>query len=392
MWLSWLGPAVGSADRARVLERDVPILSRYFSSAAELQVDPDAARSAVNGAALYDLLRAAATTVLHEKLGARYTLDFENRACVAECTHYRDDAIGRHAGAAGAREHEEAGRDAEEDEEEEETVTDDFYSEYFIFQLETGCYDAELVMDYLRRYRGDVQAAAAAYRRELTSHAEADPAANGVEAAEDNAAVRRSREEDQAVGLATQRGEQVALLQQQQQPGTALQVQVQVHSEEEEEEEANLSLDASEFWTALTDSRTNATSEAGDECDTICAICLAGQEHGGAARVQLGCSHMFHHSCIKRCVDLHAGALCCPLCRCVTYTTARRRVMEASAEAEAAAAAVVASGDRHRQRLQERLQERRAMRAAAAARAASSSGGGGGGGGGDSSSSIGAEE
>eukprot|EP01046_Picozoa_sp_COSAG06_P013466 COSAG06_NODE_817_length_12118_cov_6.463683_1_plen_281_part_10 len=251
VWLSWLGPAVGSADRARVLERDVPILSRYFSSAAELQVDPDAARSAVNGAALYDLLRAAATTVLHEKLGARYTLDFENRACVAECTHYRDDAIGRHAGAAGAREHEEAGRDAEEDEEEEETVTDDFYSEYFIFQLETGCYDAELVMDYLRRYRGDVQAAAAAYRRELTSHAEADPAANGVEAAEDNAAERRSREEDQAVGSATQRGEQVALLQQQQQPGTALQVQVHSHSEEE----ANLSLDASEFWTALTDSR-----------------------------------------------------------------------------------------------------------------------------------------
>ena len=156
---------------------------------------------------------------------------------------------------------------------------------------------------------------------------------------------------------------------QQQQPSQE-QLQVQHFFGSEDAVSSEIDSAGDEFWTIA------STRAASNDSASMCAICLAALHHSESCVlattpegqppnvVQLHCSHSFHKSCIARCIDQLGGSLCCPLCRTVFYTAARRHVMEATAEAEAAAAAIAESGDRHRQRLQQRLEARRARRAA----------------------------
>lgn len=204
-------------------------------------------------------------------------------------------------------------------------------------------------MDYLRRHRGDVREAAAEYRREL-------------------AGATSDRAEETSTDMDTltiqQRQVHQAQLQQHQR-------RLSASGEVSFQDSGSESTSDCEFWTVLLDA--GCTNAADHERAPVCAICLAGLHPQSAfsstttehelrnVAVQLRCSHAFHRHCIDRCVE--DGSLCCPLCRTVFYTTARRHVMEATADAEATAAAVAASADRHRQRLQQRLQERRTLRA-----------------------------
>jgi hypothetical protein len=199
-------------------------------------------------------------------------------------------------------------------------------------------------MAYLRRHRGDVRAAAADYHNVLTK-----------------------TQLDTGVAVETRAGSPPTTQTLMQQTSPQLQ-QSPVDSDE-----SGTGLSSDEFWKILTADIDPMCSA----CDPapMCAICLTGlhpqsglclarTERQRADVAQLRCSHTFHRSCIARCIDIESGSLCCPLCRTVFLTTARRHLMQAAAEAEAAAAAVAASGDRHRQRLQERLEVRRARRAA----------------------------
>jgi len=191
------------------------------------------------------------------------------------------------------------------------------------------------VMEFLRRHRGDVRAAAADYHNEVTN---------------------------------TQVGPGIAVETAVRSPTTAQtpmqQTSLRLQQSVVDSDESLAGSPGDEFWKIVT---------ANDPA-AVCAICLTGlYPQGGLSMAtskkradvaQLRCSHAFHRSCIARCVDVENGSLCCPLCRTVYLTTARRHLIQAAAEAEAAAAAVAASGDRHRQRLQQRLEARRARRAA----------------------------
>ena len=192
-------------------------------------------------------------------------------------------------------------------------------------------------MTFLRRHRGDVPAAVADYRNELTN-TQVDALDTGI-----------------VVEIAVESRTTAQTPMQQ----TSLRLQQSVV----DSDESLAGSPGDEFWKIVT---------ANDPAQ-MCAICLTGLDQQGlgmatlkkrADVAQLRCSHAFHRSCIARCVDVENGSLCCPLCRTVYLTTARRHLMQAAAEVEAAAAAVAASGDRHRQRLQERLEARRARRAA----------------------------
>ena len=230
-----------------------------------------------------------------------------------------------------------------EEDGEEETETDDFYSEYFIFQLETGCCDAAVVMGYLRRHHGDVIAAAAAYRSEMWTageSGEAEAAGGGVTSA--------AAASEPALAALEIAGLEIA--------------RITANEASDAAADAEETAAVSEFWAVA------AAPEVAAGDDAPCAICLAALWPSTAAEqgrlvVRLGCNHCYHHACIKLCIV--SGSLCCPLCRQTFHSLARRHVMEASAEGEAAAAAVAASQGHQRLRLQQRLAERRAAREAA---------------------------
>ena len=205
-------------------------------------------------------------------------------------------------------------------------------------------------MDYLRRYRGDVNAAASAYRSEVTISEEESAAAEPPGRGTAPASLATGRRAAAQMAASGSDAAQTAA------------VQTAPASGSDAAAGAEATEAGSEFWLV-------AAAPVGD--DTPCAICLASlQQPTSAAGQGLGrlvgrlrCNHYFHISCIKLCVA--SGALVCPLCRQTVYSLARQHVMEASAEGEAAAAAVAASQGQQRLRLQQRLAERRAARDAA---------------------------
>ena len=86
--------------------------------------------------------------------------------------------------AADGDEHEDTSVDAELDQ--------DYYSEYFIFQLETNEEDADVVMRHLRRHAGSVPDAVASWRREQARAAQRAEAEAQKEARRAEADARRA--------------------------------------------------------------------------------------------------------------------------------------------------------------------------------------------------------
>lgn len=301
-WASW---GTGAA-REEFLQRDAATMRRWFAGAVlELHLCSNDFRQEP------ETLEASLRQVVTDRVNSEglakpgYALDFLNLDAVAECTHYSDAPLTGTTSRAGSGMETPNAADGDEGSNVDAELDQDYFSEYFIFQLETNEQDADVVMRHLRRHGGSVPDAVDSWRREQT-RTELQQAAASSEAALQGPTIRLTAS-------------------------------------------SNNPRAANDFWT-------DALAEQAD-----CAICLQALTHDV---VQLNnCSHRFHRSCITRCVEERFGqGLSCPLCRALfgaAAVVASVQQETASQELELANAQIAQQA-----RLAERLAKRQQARAA----------------------------